>query len=202
MLKKLGKTTKVKQKNNGPDVPPGQHVTDKFPVLSFGPTPDIDLATWRFTIFGLVDQEVVLDWQQFNDLPKVVIDAAFHCVTQWSRLENTWEGVAFSELMRLASPKSEAKYVMAHCYGDHTTNIALDVLLDGDVLFASRHDGHPLEPGHGGPLRLIVPKRYAWKSAKWINGIEFMAEDSPGFYELRGYHMQGDPWKEQRFQDG
>lgn len=202
MLKKLGKTTKVKQDNHGPDLPPGQYATDKFPILSFGPMPKIDLATWRFKVFGLLDQELVLDWQQFNNLPKVTIDAAFHCVTQWSRLENTWEGVAFSELMKLAPPKPEARNVMVHCYGDHTTNIALDVLLDDDVLFASRHDGHPLEPGHGGPLRLIVPKRYAWKSAKWVNGIEFMAEDAPGFYELRGYHMEGDPLKEQRFRDG
>ncbi len=199
MLKKLGKITKVKQDPQGRDVPPGQHVTTKFPVLSFGTTPKIDLAEWRVKVFGLVDQEVVLDWQQFNSLPRVTIDAEVHCVTQWSRLENTWEGVAFSEVLKLAPPNPEAKFVMAHCYGGYTTNVALDVLVEDDVLFAYRHDGEPLEPDHGGPLRLVGPKRSGWKSAKWVNGIEYLAEDAPGFWEVRGYHMEGDPVKEQRF---
>jgi DMSO/TMAO reductase YedYZ molybdopterin-dependent catalytic subunit len=199
MLKKLGKITRVKQDNQGRNVPPGQYVTTKFPILTFGPTPKIDLTTWRFKVFGLVEQDVVLDWRQFTGLPRVTIDAEFHCVTQWSRLENTWEGVAFSELMELAPPRPKASFVMAHCYGGYTTNIALDVLQDDDVLFAYRHDGKPLEPDHGGPLRLVVPKRYGWKSAKWVNGIELIAEDASGFWELRGYHMEGDPLKEQRF---
>ena len=199
MLKKLGKITRVKQDNQGRNVPPGQYVTTKFPILTFGSTPKIDLTTWRFKVFGLVEQNVVLDWRQFTGLPRVTIDAEFHCVTQWSRLENTWEGVAFSDLMELAPPRPEASFVMAHCYGGYTTNIALDVLQDDDALFAYRHDGKPLEADHGGPLRLVVPKRYGWKSAKWVNGIELIAEDAPGFWELRGYHMEGDPLKEQRF---
>ena len=200
MLKKLGKITKVKQQNDqGRKAPPGQYVTTKFPVLSFGPTPKIDLAAWRFRVSGLVDEEVELDWQQLMALPKVTVDAEFHCVTQWSRLENTWEGVPFSEVLKLAPPKPEAKFVMAHCYGGYTTNVGLDVLNDSDVMLAYRHDGEALEPDHGGPLRLVVPKRYGWKSAKWINGIEYLAEDAPGFWELRGYHMEGDPVKEQRF---
>ena len=201
MLKKLGRVTRIKQDQEGLHVPPGQYATEKFPVLTFGPTPVIDLESWRFRAFGLVEEEITLDWQQFTSLPKVTIDAEFHCVTQWSRLDNTWEGVAFSELMKLIRPKPAASYVMAHCYGGYTTNIALDVLHDEDVLFAYRHDGAALEPEHGGPLRLVVPKRYGWKSAKWVNGLEFLADDAPGFWETRGYHMEGDPLKEQRFWD-
>ena len=201
MLKKLGKITKIKQDQEGLSVPPGQYVTEKFPVLTFGPTPKIDLDTWRFKAFGLVEEELALDWEQFTSLDKITVDAEFHCVTQWSRLENTWEGVAFDKLMKLIKPKPEARYVMVHCYGGYTTNLALDVLQDDDVLFAYRHDGAPLPPEHGGPLRLVVPKRYGWKSAKWVNGLELMANDAAGFWEDRGYHMEGDPLKEQRFWD-
>ena len=146
-----------------------------------------------------MEEEIRLDWEQFNALPQVTLDAEFHCVTQWSKLQNTWEGILFNDIMKLVKPKPEAKYVMAHCYGGYTTNVALDVLEDDDVLFAHSHDGAPLTPEHGGPMRLVVPKRYGWKSAKWVNGIEFMAEDAPGFWEVRGYHMEGDPWKEERF---
>ena len=201
MLKKLGRATKIKQQRDGAKAPPGQYVTEKFPVLTFGPTPKIDLDTWRFRVFGLVEDELELDWQQFFSLDKTTVDAEFHCVTQWSRLDNTWEGVAFNELIKLVNPKPQAKFVMVHCYGGYTTNLALDALQDSDVLFAHRHDGAPLPAEHGGPLRLVVPKRYGWKSAKWANGVELMAEDAPGFWEQRGYHMEGDPLKEQRFWD-
>ena len=199
MLNKLGRITRLNPDRVRPDAPPGQFVTDKFPVLTFGPTPRISLDDWQFKISGLVDEEVTLDWKQFNDLPQVTLDAEFHCVTQWSKLQNTWQGILFTDVMNLITPKPEAKYVMAHCYGGYTTNVALDVLLDDDVMFAHSHDGAPLTPQHGGPMRLVVPKRYGWKSAKWVNGIEFMAEDEPGFWEMRGYHMEGDPWKEERF---
>ena len=199
MLNKLGRITRLNPDRVRPDAPPGQFVTDKFPVLTFGPTPRIDLDAWQFKVFGLVDEEITLDWRQFNDLPQVTLDAEFHCVTQWSKLQNTWQGILFTDVMKLVTPKPEAKYVMAHCYGGYTTNVALDVLLDDDVLFAHSHDGAPLAPQHGGPMRLVVPKRYGWKSAKWVSGIEFMAEDEPGFWEMRGYHMEGDPWKEERF---
>ena len=199
MLNKLGRMTRIRQEREGVPAPPGQFVTEKFPVLTFGPTPRIDLSTWEFRVFGLVEEEISLDWEQFNALPQVTLDAEFHCVTQWSKLQNTWEGILFNDLMQLVKPKPEAKYVMAHCYGGYTTNVALDVLEDDDVLFAHSHDGAPLTPEHGGPMRLVVPKRYGWKSAKWVNGIEFMAEDAPGFWEVRGYHMEGDPWKEERF---
>ena len=199
MLNKLGRITRLSPDRVQPDAPPGQFVTDRFPILTFGPTPRIGLDTWQFKIFGLVEDEITLDWQQFNNLPQVKLDAEFHCVTQWSKLQNTWEGILFTDVMKLVTPKPEAKYVMAHCYGGYSTNVALDVLLDDDVLFAHSHDGAPLTPEHGGPMRLVVPKRYGWKSAKWVNGIEFMAEDEPGFWEMRGYHMEGDPWKEERF---
>ena len=199
MLNKLGRMTRIRQEREGAPAPPGQFVTEKFPVLTFGPTPRIDLSTWQFRVFGLVEEEISLDWEQFNALPQVTLDAEFHCVTQWSKLQNTWEGILFNDLMKLVKPKPEAKYVMAHCYGGYTTNVALDVLEDDDVLFAHSHDGAPLTAEHGGPMRLVVPKRYGWKSAKWVNGIEFMAEDAPGFWEVRGYHMEGDPWKEERF---
>ena len=200
MLRKLGRVRPSPTNQDG-DVPPGQFVTDKFPVLTFGGTPEIDIETWRLRIFGLVEQELTLDWGQLKDLEQTSVDAEFHCVTQWSRLENTWEGVSFARLAGLARPLTEARFVMVHCYGGYSTNLPLDVLLDDDVLLADQHDGAPLDPKHGGPLRLVVPKRYGWKSAKWVNGIEFMAEDAPGFWESRGYHMEGDPWKEQRFWD-
>ena len=199
MLRKLGKRLTINQGHGERDVPAGQFVTEKFPVLSFGPTPKVDLNTWEFKVWGLVDEEFSLSWEQFMDLERVTIDAEFHCVTQWSKLENTWEGVLFTEVMKLVKPKPEAKYVMAHCIGGYSTNVALDVLDDDDVLFAYNHDGETLSPDHGGPLRLVVPKRYGWKSAKWVNGLEFMKEDAPGFWEIRGYHMNGDPWKEERF---
>ena len=201
MLNKLGRITRISQSRREaqPSAPPGQFVTERFPVLTFGATPRVDVSTWRFKAFGLVEDELTLDWQQFNDLPQTALDAEFHCVTQWSKLQNAWRGVRFTDLMELAKPKPEAKFVMAHCYGGYTTNVALDVLMDDDVLFAHTHDGEPLAPEHGGPMRLVVPKRYGWKSAKWVNGIEFMAEDAPGFWEMRGYHMEGDPWKEERF---
>ena len=201
MLNKLGRITRIGQNRGDVDVdaPPGQFVTEKFPVLTFGPTPRVPTAEWRFRVFGLVEEELTLDWEQFNGLPQVTLDAEFHCVTQWSKLQNTWQGILFTDLMKIITPNPEARYVMAHCYGGYTANVALDVLLDDDVLFAHSHDGRPLSPEHGGPMRLVVPKRYGWKSAKWVNGLEFMAQDSPGFWEIRGYHMEGDPWKEERF---
>ncbi len=199
MLRKLGKTTTIKRKQEGLEVPPGQFVTDKFPVLTQVPAQPISLDTWRFRMFGLMEEEKALTWEDFITLPQVTIDAAFHCVTQWSLLENTWKGVLFSEVMKLVKPLSQAKFVMIHCYGGYTTNLALEELMDNDVLFAHKHDGEPLPPDHGGPLRLVVPKLYGWKSAKWANGIELMEGNRPGFWEERGYNMHGDPWKEERF---
>ena len=201
MLKKLGNTTNIVGDQATPAVPPGQYVTNKFPVLSFGPTPKIDITEWSFRAFGLVQQEITLDWKQFIGLDKTVTSSEFHCVTQWSRLQNTWEGILFTDVMELIALKPGAHFVMFHCYGGYKTNIPIDSLMDPDVMFAYRHDGELLTPDHGGPLRLIVPKLYGWKSAKWVNGIEFLSDNLPGFWEKRGYHIEGNPWKEQRFRD-
>lgn len=201
MLRKLGRRTEIRQEPEERDVPSGQYVTEKFPVLTFGPNPRIDLSTWQFRVFGLVDSEVTLDWEEFKALGETTVEAPFHCVTQWSKMENIWEGVPFSAVMGLITPRPEAAHIMVHCYGGYTTNLALDVVQNEDVLFAYRHDGEPLSTDHGGPVRLVVPKRYGWKSAKWVNSLELMAKDAPGFWEARGYHMNGDPLKEERFWD-
>ena len=182
----------------GERVPPGQFVTTKFPVLTYGPEPKVDINTWTIRVFRLVEQEITLDWQQFAALPWQTLDADFHCVTQWSALDQTWEGVALSDLLELAGVSSAARFVMAHCFGDYSTNLPLDIALDEGFL-AHKQAGQPIGKSHGWPLRLIVPSLYGWKSAKWVNGIELMAEDSPGFWEQRGYHNNGDPWKEERF---
>ena len=182
----------------GDRVPPGQFLSNKFPVLTYGSTPKVDLDTWKFRVFGLVEQEVELTWDQFSKLTWTTVTADFHCVTQWSSLDNTWEGVTFPDLMALAQPKPEAKFVMAHCFGGYTTNLPLEVAME-EGLLVHKQDGEPLGEGHGWPLRLIIPSRYGWKSAKWLNGIELIAEDAPGFWEQRGYNNNADPWKEERF---
>ena len=182
----------------GDRVPPGQFLSEKFPILTYGSTPEVNLETWKFRIFGLVEQEVELDWEQFTKLTWTTVTEDFHCVTQWSSLDNTWEGVTFPDLIALAQPKPEAKFVMAHCFGGYSTNLPLEVAMEEGIL-AHKQNGEPIGEGHGWPLRLIIPSRYAWKSAKWLNGIELLAEDAPGFWEQRGYHNNGDPWKEERF---
>ena len=189
-----------KAPNLGPEsrVPPGQFLTTKFPELTYGSAPSVDLATWIFRVFGLVNQEIELDWESFSNLGWTTLDADFHCVTQWSALDQTWDGVPLRQLMDMAQPKAEARFIMAHCFGGYTTNLPLDMALEEGFL-AHKHGGEPLGQGHGWPLRLIVPSRYGWKSAKWINGIELMNEDKPGFWEERGYNNDADPWKEERF---
>ena len=180
-------------------VPPGQKLVPNWPVLSYGNVPRINLREWAFSVSGLVEEERTFTWEEFTSLPQVNIDSDIHCVTQWSRLDNRWEGVATKEVVVLARPKPEARFVMVHCYGGYTTNLRLDDLLDDDALFALKHDGQPLPPEHGGPLRLVVPKLYFWKSAKWVRGVVFMDRESPGFWETHGYHIRGDPWKEERY---
>jgi DMSO/TMAO reductase YedYZ molybdopterin-dependent catalytic subunit len=182
-----------------PRVPAGQYLTDKFPVLTFGSTPKVDMATWEFKVTGLVEEELTWSWDEFKALPATAMTSDFHCVTQWSQLGNAWEGVTIQDIMKLIKPLPDASHVMLHCYGGYTTNLSLSDLQQDDVMFAYKQEGEDLARDHGGPLRLIVPKLYAWKSAKWVNGIEFMAQDKPGFWEQRGYHMVGDPWKEQRY---
>lgn len=180
-------------------VPPGQYLTEKFPVLSYGPTPQFNPATWDFRVIGLVEEPIRLSYEQFRALPRSKQVSDFHCVTTWSRLDNAWEGVRVADLMKLVKVKPEARYAIIHCDGGYTTNLALSDFLGNDVILATRHDGRDLEPDHGFPLRLVVPKLYGWKSAKWVRAIEFTAEDRRGFWEVRGYHNHADPWTEERY---
>ncbi len=182
----------------GSRVPPGQFLSKKFPVLTYGSSPEVDLASWKLRVYGLVQREVELDWQQLQELDWTIVTADFHCVTQWSSLDNTWEGVPFATVASLAQPDQEAQFVMVHCYGGYTTNLPMELAM-AEGLLAHKQNGQVLGKDHGWPLRLIVPSRYGWKSAKWVKGIELIAEDAPGFWEQRGYNMNGDPWKEERF---
>ena len=179
--------------------PPGQYLTEKFPVLHYGSIPPVDLATWDFRVFGLVGSPVTLGWEQLRALPRKEVRADIHCVTRWSKLDTTWEGVPIRTILELAGGRPEATHAVAHCEQGYTTNMPLDVLDDDDVLLADTYDGKPLEPEHGYPLRLLVPKRYFWKSAKWIRGLELLDHDVRGFWERYGYHNDADPWKEERF---
>ncbi len=180
-------------------VPPGQRLTDDFPVLDLGIQPGVTHENWQLRLFGLVTREVVLDWSQLLALPQIDDVSDFHCVTHWSRLDVAWEGVRASDVIALCQPLPEAPYVTLHGSDGYTTNLPLSALLENDVLVAHGVDGGPLSDEHGGPVRLVVPKRYGWKSAKWLNGIEFHAQDRPGFWEVRGYHNEADPWQEQRY---
>ena len=182
----------------GDRVPPGQFLTTKFPVLTYGAEPKIDLSTWEIRVFGLVEQEISFNWEQFSNLHWAKTSTDFHCVTQWSQLDNTWDGVIFADLVNIAGPEPEARFVMAHCYGGYSTNLPLDLAMEEGIL-AHKQEGEPIGVSHGWPLRVIVRSVYAWKSAKWVNSLELMAEDSPGFWEQRGYHNEGNPWKEERF---
>ena len=187
------------EKVNSDRIPPGQRLTDKFPVLHYGSVPQFDRATWDLKVFGLVEEPLTLSYDQFLELPVTRIVTDIHCVTTWSKLDTTWEGVLFRELMNSVQVDPEARFVMVHCEQDFTTNVPLEVLMDDDVLLAYRYDDQPLSPEHGYPLRLVVPKKYFWKSAKWIRGLELMAQDRLGFWEVRGYHNNADPWKEERY---
>ena len=180
-------------------IPPGQSLTDKFPVLTYGPTPHFNPSKWDFRIIGLVEEPLRFTYEQFRSLPQSIQVADFHCVTTWSKLDNVWEGVRVADLMKLVKLKPDARYVIIHCDGEYTTNLPLSEFLDDDVMLAHRHDGRDLEPDHGFPLRLIVPKLYGWKSAKWVRTIEFSTEDRRGFWEVRGYHNHADPWTEERY---
>ncbi|MDA1191832.1 MAG: sulfite oxidase-like oxidoreductase [Candidatus Poribacteria bacterium] len=189
----------ITPENKAQRTPPGQYLTEKFPVLSYGETPRVDLAMWDFRVWGEVEEVVRWTYDDLLALPSVKITADFHCVTTWSRLDNVWEGVSIHEILKRIRLKPTAAFAMFHCDGDYTTNVSMNVLTDEDVLLAYRHDGEPLTPDHGYPLRSVVPKRYAWKSARWLRGIEFMPKDRPGFWERNGYHMDGDPFKEERY---
>ena len=183
-------------------VPPGQRLTTKWPVLTYGRTPRFDPARWTFRCFGLVEREVSWTWEEFLRLPRVTVRSDIHCVTRWSRLDNTWEGVPARAILEVCRPLPAARFVLQHADPDYTTNTAIGDLLDDDVVLALKHDGRDLLPEHGGPMRLVLPKLYFWKSSKWLRAFEFLDVDPPGFWELNGYHMHGDPWTEERYSDG
>lgn len=180
-------------------VPPGQYLTEKWPVLHYGSVPRFKPENWDLKVNGLVEHPLELNYEQFMALPTQTVHCDIHCVTTWSKLDNDFEGVPFSWLLEQVKPKPEAKYVMAYCEAGYTTNIPLADLMRPEILLAYRHNGENLTLDHGWPLRLLVPHLYFWKSAKWLRGLEFMAEDRAGFWENYGYHMYGDPWKEQRY---
>jgi DMSO/TMAO reductase YedYZ molybdopterin-dependent catalytic subunit len=167
-----------------------------------GSPPRFDPKTWRLKIFGRVDDPREFTWAQFIELPTKVVKTDIHCVTRWTKFDTTWEGVPFSEIVKLAKPKADAKFVVTHGANGYSANLPLDAANDVDVLLAYKYDGAPLEPIHGGPMRMFVPKRYFWKSTKWCNGVEFASEDKPGFWELRGYNNDADPRKEERYWEG
>lgn len=182
-------------------IPAGQTEVRNFPRLDLGIVPDVTTQNWHLRIYGLVEHELNLDWAAFQALPQVTDISDFHCVTRWSQLDMDWQGVRAQDILALAQPKDSAKFVTLHSYDGYTTNLPLAALLDSDVIIAHSVLGAPLTPEHGGPARMVVPKRYAWKSAKWLEAIELHEFDKPGFWEVRGYHNDADPWLEQRFSD-
>lgn len=197
------KKVKVKPTDISPEiahrVPPGQTVTERFPILHEGDIPEYDLSTWSLRIFGEVEEERSFSFHELLALPQTSQVNDIHCVTRWSKLDTKWEGVRFIDLLPLLRVKPEAKYVMIHADEDYDTNLPLEDMMREDVLLAHRFDGEPLTDKHGWPMRLLVPHLYFWKSAKWIRGIEFMKEDRPGFWERNGFHNYADPFLEQRF---
>ena len=182
-------------------IPPGQYRTEKFPVLHYGSVPRTDLTTWDFKVYGQVDAPFTLTWDQFKALPRKTVGTDIHCVTRWTKLDTTWEGVPIQHVLELAQLPPTVSHVVAHCEQGYTANLPLSVLDDDDVLLADTFDGQPLDPEHGYPLRLLVPKRYFWKSAKWLRGLEFLDHDQLGFWERYGYNNDADPWKEERFSE-
>ena len=180
-------------------LPPGQYFTDRFPVLHVGDVPASDLSTWDLRLFGAVAQERRLTWDELRALPEVDVECDIHCVTKWTKLDTHWSGVRFRDVMGLVDVDPAADTVIAHAEGDYTANVPLAVMLDDDVVLASGYDGAPLAAEHGGPLRLLVPKRYFWKSAKWLRGLEWRIGDAPGFWERNGYHNDAEPFLEQRY---
>jgi DMSO/TMAO reductase YedYZ molybdopterin-dependent catalytic subunit len=183
-------------------LPPGQSLTLKWPVLHVGTVPRFDPKTWDFRVSGLVEEPLRLTWDEFSHLPTTEVTADMHCVTRWSRFDVRWEGVLFSEMMKRIRAKPAAKYVMVLAAQGYTSNVPLADLLRATTLFALKHNSELLPADHGYPVRLVVPNLYAWKSVKWVRGLEFMDHDEPGFWEQNGYNMYGDPFKEERFSAG
>jgi DMSO/TMAO reductase YedYZ molybdopterin-dependent catalytic subunit len=185
----------------GERLPPGQHLVRDWPVLDLGVHPKIDRTEWRLTVEGAIEDPATWDWAGFSALDQVSAVSDIHCVTTWSRYDNRWQGVSTRALLALVRPRDDARHVLLHAYDGYTTNLPLEDFAAADALLAHSWDGKPLTREHGAPVRLIVPHLYFWKSAKWIRKIEIVAEDDPGFWEVRGYHNYGDPWREQRYSD-
>jgi DMSO/TMAO reductase YedYZ molybdopterin-dependent catalytic subunit len=181
-------------------LPPGQYLTEKWPVLHAGDVPDVDLAAWDLRIWGQVERPLRLSWEDFTALPSTEITLDIHCVTRWSRFDATFRGVHWRQLADLVEPRPSARYVVAHAEQGFTANVPLAYLEDDEALLAYEADGEPLTPEHGWPLRLVVPQKYFWKSAKWVRGLELLPRDQPGFWERYGYHNEADPWKEERYE--
>ena len=180
-------------------LPPGQYLTEKWPVLHAGSVPKVDLAAWNLTVSGEVDRELTLTWEQLLELPSREITVDIHCVTRWSRFDTSFKGVHWSELAKLVSPKPSARFVVAHAEHGFASNMPLAAIEDENALIAYEADGEPLTPDHGWPVRLVVPTRYFWKSAKWLRGLELLGHDEPGFWERYGYHNDADFTKEERY---
>jgi DMSO/TMAO reductase YedYZ molybdopterin-dependent catalytic subunit len=180
-------------------IPPGQRLVKSWPVLHYGPIPQFDGEHWDLEVSGLVEHPFTLSYAEVMELPRATVDADMHCVTGWTTLDNTWEGVSFRTILDMAKPAAEAKWVIAHCEYGYDSNLSLEAMRGDDVLLAWRNHGEDLTPEHGWPLRLVVPKRYAWKSAKWLTGLEFSAKNVRGFWEVRGYHVHAEPFAEERY---
>ena len=198
--KMAGKAKRIVRSDNR--LPPGQHRTTGFPVLDLGIKPEISLDQWRLEIGGLVENPVSFTWEAFNALPQFEDISDFHCVTTWSKFDVRWGGVAFFTLIDIVRPKPEAKHVLFTSRDGYTTNVRIEDVMDDDVLVATKYDGAPLPLEHGGPARVVIPKLYGWKSAKFVQSILFSADDKPGFWEVRGYSNTADPWTEDRFSSG
>ncbi len=188
--------TRKRDKNDR--LPPGQYQTDDYPVLSLGPTAYINKDAWELKIYGLA-KENNLNWQTINELPKINFTRDIHCVTKWTKLDMNWHGVSFDEILKIAEPKEEVTHVIFHSADGYTTNVPIGDLKEAKALIATAYESKDIPPEHGGPVRMVIPHLYFWKSAKWLIGIEFVNGDIPGFWEVRGYHNYGDPWKEQRY---
>ena len=180
-------------------LPPGQYLTEKWPVLHAGSVPKVDLATWDLTVTGEIERDLTLTWEQLLELPSREVTVDIHCVTRWSRFDTTFKGVHWSELAKLVSPKPSARFVIAHAEQGFTSNMPIDAIQDENALIAYEADGEPLTPDHGWPVRLVVPSRYFWKSAKWLRGLELRSTDEPGFWERYGYHNDANYWREERY---
>lgn len=193
-----GRRQREQEAKNSGRLPPGQSLTEEFPILTYGPNPKFDPATWDFKVFGTIERPTQWNWETFKSMPTVKITTDIHCVTRWSKFDTTWEGVQFSHIAELVGMKPETKHIIAHCDYGYTTNVPVEDMMRDNVLLTYIYEGEPLEIAHGGPLRTLVPHLYFWKSAKFIRALEFSTVDKPGFWEVNGYHNYGDPFKEER----